>query len=343
MNTASAHGPTDERASPSMRHVDHLAPRHPVVLLTLDGSPAAATALRPARYIAQQLALPLQVLHIATQAIAVSDVARALRVDTLAASEQVVVRTGDPVHEILRAIDDPSTYLTVMTTHGRAIETGRHLGHVAEAVVAATVRPILLIRPESLEVALTTLYAGRFLLPHDGSATTARALGAVTDIVRRLGGSFDVLFIFDPARHPLAEEAEPGSLNMPYYVDQPQHEWPAWMHEVHDHLSAAASRHPLGITTHIHTGRGPSEAVVLQFVADHQNDAIVLVRTSHLEPGHGAILRTVLDQTPCPVILTGSAASHRDGSEPHLTLLPDSRRGEAGAGTVPQTTTGTTP
>jgi nucleotide-binding universal stress UspA family protein len=311
MNTASAHRLTDERASPSAGPFANAVPRQQVVLVTLDGSPAAATALGAARCLAQQLAMPLQLLHIAQQPIAVTDLVRALRVDTMAMTEEVVVRTGDPVSEILRAVDDPSTYMTMMTTHGRAIETGRHLGHVTEAVVAATMRPVLLIRPEAKEVALRSLCGGRFLLPLDGSPTTARALGAVADIVQRLGGSFDVLFIADPIRPPVAEEAEPGSLNIPYYIDQPQHEWPSWMQEVHDHLSASSSRHPLGITTHIHMGRGSSEAAVLHFVANHHNDAIVLVRRSHLEPGHGNVLRAILDQTPCPVFLTG-AAGRRD-------------------------------
>ena len=46
-------------------------------------------------------------------------------------------------------------------------------------------------------------------------------------------------------------------------------------------------------------------AIVREAVA-RKVDALVLVRTSRLEPGHGGILRAVLAQTPCPVIVAMS-------------------------------------
>ncbi len=280
-----------------------------VVLLTLDGSEAAATALPAARAIAWQLSMPLRLLHVVPSPISMADIAERLHVDGIVTAEQIVVRVGDPVDEILNAIEDRQTYLTVMTTHGRYIEPGRHLGHIAEAVVASTLRPILLIRPEAATTATEVLSARRFLLPLDGSATTARSLSAITDIVARLNGSFDVLFVVDPSR-PTPRPEEPGGLNVPSYVDQPQHEWPSWMREVLDYLCACSSRYPLGISTRVHVRQGAIDTTLLQFVEDHENDAIVLVRSSHLEPGHASVLRAVLDHTPCPVVLTGAIRRH---------------------------------
>lgn len=307
--TSSAAAPTRERGAPG-------------VLIALDGSLAAASAIPAAQRLAQQLDMPLHVLYVASN---IAKPGRAIELDlepSLLAlpGVELEVRVGDPAAEILRAIEAPDTYLTVLTTHGRVIEHGRHLGHVAEQVITQTMRPILLIRPESAATASTAIEARRFLLPLDGKAATARALGRVADIVQRLGGSFDVLFVADPkqlAPDAAARTGEPGSLAIPRYVDQLQHEWPAWMREALDHLSACSARYPLGVSARVHVAGVAGVAdetiagVILQFVAQHQQDVIVLVRRSQLESGRAVILRALLDQTPCPVLLSGAPTATR--------------------------------
>lgn len=310
---------------PSLSAVARSSPSRsaPAVLVALDGSVAAATALPVAQRLAQQLEMPLHILHVAMSHAAAEQVLHLDLEPATMSHVELDVRVGDPAAEILRAIEAPNTYLTVLTTHGRGIEPGRHLGHIAERVIAQTMRPILLIRPEAAAAASAAINARRFLLPLDGKATTARALGCITDIVRRLRGSYDVLFVADPMQ--LAATAapgseEPGTLGIPRYVDQLQHEWPDWMHEVLDHLSACSARYPLGVPVRVHVAgvAGPADgtiaSVVLQFVADHFDDVIVLVRRSGLEPGRAEILRTLLDQTPCPILLTGTSGPVR----PHM-------------------------
>src|SRR5579863_8753177 len=220
----------------------------PAVLVALDGSEAAATALPAAQRLARQLEMPLHLLHVATSALTAPAARQMLHLDldldldsATTPMVELDLRVGDSASEILQATEAADTYLTVLTTHGRDIERGRSLGHIAEQVIARTTRPILLIRPEAAAVAATAIETRRFLLPLDGKVATARALGRITDMVHRLGGSFDVLFVADPAQMAAAATShaeEPGNLGIPRYVDQLQHEWPAWMHEVLDHLSA---------------------------------------------------------------------------------------------------------
>jgi nucleotide-binding universal stress UspA family protein len=52
---------------------------------------------------------------------------------------------------------------------------------------------------------------------------------------------------------------------------------------------------------------GIGEAV-LRFAVEHHDDAIVLVRRSRLERGRGAVIREVLESTPCPVLVVGVPA-----------------------------------
>lgn len=301
MNTITTRLPSARSAHP-----------HQVVLVALDGSAAAATALPIAQRLAHSLQMPLRILHVAKQPISADSAAELLHIDgAIASAAEIDVRIGDAGEEILRAVEERRTYLTVLTTHGREIETDRGLGRVAEHVTANTMRPILLIRPEAAAAATTAVEAKRFLLPLDGKAATVRALDKIVDIVCRLGGSFDVLFIADPAKQALPPVKEPGNLGIPRYVDQPQHEWPEWMREVLDYLSACAARHPLGVPARVHVASGPIASVVLEFVAEHEEDVIVLVRLSHLEPGRAKVLRTLLHETPCPVMLTGTLAPVR--------------------------------
>jgi nucleotide-binding universal stress UspA family protein len=271
-----------------------------VVLVALDGSPAAAIALPLARLVAAQLGASVEVLHVATDRPPDADLWRRLH-DGLADRETVQVRThvGEPAAGILAAAGDPRVALLVLATHGRLVESGRHLGRVAEAVIAATARPILLVRPEAA-AAHGARELRRLLFPVDGTPTTAAALQPATEFACRLGASIDLLYVAAPEQ---PGPAEPGSIGAPRYVDQPQHEWPEWAREVIDRLCACLANCPPGVPVRMSLAQGEVGAEIARFAAEHASDAIVLVRRSQLEPGHGNVLRAVFDRTPCPVLL----------------------------------------
>jgi nucleotide-binding universal stress UspA family protein len=170
------------------------------VLIALDGSPAAATAVPIARLAATRLGAALNVLYVAPQETADAEVRRQLGLDA-GGLRGVAVRTalGDPAREILRAAADPRVVLLVLTTHGRMPAAPRPMGHVAEAVVAGAERPVLLVRPAAAIVpGLDTGRQPRLLVPLDGTPSTAAALPPVMELARRLGGSLDCLVVVTP-------------------------------------------------------------------------------------------------------------------------------------------------
>ena len=290
--------------APRQRQDEH----RPTILVALDGSPAAATALPAARVAAQQLAATLEVLHVASSVavtpVADRDLRRDLGLDAAGLRDAAIrVLVGDPATEILRSAADPQVLLIILTTHGRMPEFGRTFGRVAEAVVARTERPVLLVRPEAaLTPSAHPLALQRLLVPLDGTPTTARALPPITDLARRLGASLDLLYVAATGGK-LPEE--PGSIGAPRYVDQPQYEWPAWQREVIYRLCTVCAECPSDVPVHMFLGRGPIGEEILRFAAAHWVDAIVLVRRSRLEPGRSAILRQVFEHTPCPILLVG--------------------------------------
>jgi nucleotide-binding universal stress UspA family protein len=279
--------------------------QRPTVLLALDGSPAAATALPLARAVAGQLGATVEILHVAGEQRPDPDLWQRLHVE-LRPGEVVQTRshTGAPASAILQAARAPGVDVVVLTTHGRVVEPGRSLGRVAQAVIAHTTAPVLLVRPEAVESAASPRAAlRRLLLPLDGTPATSTALRPAIELACRLGASVDLLYV---ASADEVSANEPGSIGAPRYVDQPQHEWPAWADRVISHLSVSLGGRPDGLSMQVFLVAGHVAEEIARFAAEHQSDAIVLVRRSHLEVGRARTLRAVLDRTPCPVLLVGA-------------------------------------
>jgi nucleotide-binding universal stress UspA family protein len=138
----------------------------------------------------------------------------------------------------------------------------------------------------------------KLLLPLDGSPTTARALRTATQLAEELGASIDLLYVANSSQ----AAHEPGGMAAPRYVDQPQHEWPHWGQEVIDRLLRCLARCPESVPVDIFLTDGDPGPEIARFAARHEEDGIVLVRRSQLEPGRGKILRHLFAQTPIPVI-----------------------------------------
>lgn len=283
------------------------------ILVALDGSPAAKTALPVARAIARQLHAQLTILHVAPTNIPMETLRQRLDLgpDDLE-DVDLHIHRGTAAAGILRMIDEPGVLLTVLTTHGRNIEQGRSLGRVAEAVIAATSRPVLIVRPESVAPYATHAVLLRCMLfPLDGTPTTASGLEPVTHLASKLQASVDVLYVANPLQQ---RPSESGSVSMPSYVDQPQHEWPEWASEVMERLAACAQC-PKDVSVRVFLAYGAIEEEIIRFAVAHHEDVIALVRRSHMEPGRARVLRAVLDRTPCPVLLTGVAKAESANNE----------------------------
>ena len=70
-------------------------------------------------------------------------------------------------------------------------------------------------------------------------------------------------------------------------------------------LGEACAQCPPDVPMGTFLAQGDAGTAITRFAAEHASDAVVLARRSRLEPGRAAVLRAVLDQTPCPVLLVG--------------------------------------
>jgi nucleotide-binding universal stress UspA family protein len=219
---------------------------------------------------------------------------------------------GNPAEEILRAGEDPNVVLVVLATHGHTIRGNGAPAGVPRRVIAETSRPVLLVRPEAVESARAWRPFRRLLVPVDGTPTTAEAYAPAAEIAARLRAAIDVLFVVHPRQKAPAER---GTITPPYYVDQPQCEWPAWEARVAKWIRCHCNQLPSDTEIHAYVASGRTRAeigdVIARFAAEHGEDGIVLVRRSHLEPGRAPILRAVFERMPCPVLLVAGPARDR--------------------------------
>jgi nucleotide-binding universal stress UspA family protein len=293
------------------------------VIVPLDGSPASATAIPIARAVAAQLGGSVEILHVTEQPPA--DARRRLRLTEYGAAD-IPLReaAGDPVDVILATAADPAVALVVLTTHGRELEVIPRLGSVAEAVAARTEQPVLLVRPEAAADRLRAERGlHRLLFPVDGSPATSVTLRPATRLCGLLHASIDLLYVAAGERQP---PSEPGAIATPRYIDQSQYEWAQWSSEVIERLIASCAACPPGVEVRAYVRAGTIGDEIVRFATEHDYDAIVLARRSHLEPGRAATLRAVLHSATCPILIVGAVA-------PVVSASKQSGEARAGRGT----------
>ena len=268
------------------------------VIVAWDGSRPSAATFPLADIVGRQLGAKVSILHVLRPEASGEDVARNLRevLDGLEASS-LRIESGDAVQTIVAQTAEPDVVMVVLTTDGTAIEQGSHLGSVAKGVIVGTTKPVLLVRPAA---SWTPRELRHLLLPVDGTPKTAAALKPAAELAGRLGAALDLLYV---AGSQAQAPEERGSIGAPRYVDQPQHEWPSWAGEMGERLARLGAECPREVEVQAFLAQGDVATEIERFAVQHGSDAVVLVRRSQLQPGRGRTLLSVLERSPCPVLI----------------------------------------
>jgi nucleotide-binding universal stress UspA family protein len=252
-----------------------------------------------AKLVAGQLGAGLEALYVATNAQDREERGSLLLREAKRLGFGLQLATGDAANEIVRWTEEPGIVLVALTTHGRDLEVAYRLGGVAGQIVARTKRPVLIVKPES---ANTVRGLRRLLVPVDGTPKTAAALHPVMELAAALGAAVDLLYVAAPDQKAPEER---GAVTAPRYVDQPQHEWPEWAAEVVHRLATCCAGCPEEVPVRIFLAQGQVGDEIARFAMDNQADAIVLVRRSRFQPERAKVIRSVLRQTSCLMIIVG--------------------------------------
>ncbi|APR83788.1 Hypothetical protein A7982_09137 [Minicystis rosea] len=247
------------------------------------------------RVVAGALTAALHGVLVWPTAISPAEVPRLLRVDPeLLAGMVIDVAVGDPA-ERLHALTSthPVAFLVLV-----AEEEGRDLcglGDVASRTLAATNTGVIVLRPHT-----TLAPVKRILVPLDGTPSTAAALAPAGELAQRLDAGLDLVLVEDLAAPPPTES---GAMAPPQYVDQPQHEWPAFSSEFLQRFLGSIAHVPSGVPTRFFLGAGRPADEILRFAKELDTDLIALVWHGGCSAEHGLCFRDVVRGTRRPVLV----------------------------------------
>lgn len=265
------------------------------VLVPLDGSAHATAAVPVARGFAKLLHATVAVLHVSDDALTPAALVERMKLSPEDLHGFIVEgRPGAAAAVIVQEAIDRHAAMIVMCPRIRTDLESRALGSVAAAVLRTSSCPVVLVPPTR---GRKSWALHRLLVPHDGTPTSAAAMGPATDLASMAAAELIVLHVATPG---VERPVEAGTLVSPRYVDQPQHEWPAWGREFLDRLCAIGGAKG-GIEIRLAVARGDAGAAIVDFA--QQSDLIVVGWRGALEPHRAQTMRRVIRDTMCPVIV----------------------------------------
>ena len=266
----------------------------PVILVPLDGSKQALAALPVAKVLGEIERAALHILHVGEHELAGEELRNRLGREAPALDGFTIeARVGTPAVEILQVAGEIKPRVIVMCKHS-GTERGKMLGRTAMKVLHDAPCPVVLVPPER---GATPWHLHHVLVPHDGTPSTSAALQPAAELAERGRAELLVVHVTDI----MAAPAELGSLTTPRYVDQPQHEWPAWSSEFVNRLASVC---PLG---HLHVrmflAHGNTAAEILRLSERQSTDLIVLAWRGIWEAPRAATLKDILREAHCPIMV----------------------------------------
>ena len=266
----------------------------PVILAPLDGTSRALCALPVARTFAELEDAPVRILHVTERVVPLSETAHLLGVDAAALRGATLEsRAGDPGDAILRAAADNRARLIVLCTHTAEACPEGGIGRTAVAVLRGAPCPVVLVDPAC---PMAGWRLERLLVPHEGSPSVSDALRPAAALARKAGAELIVLQVADSA-----DGQESGSMAPPVYMDQPQHEWPAWAAEFMQRLASICPLEDLRVRLLVRCGDPADET--LRVAAEESADLIVLAWKGDWAPARAATFKAVLRDAPCPLMV----------------------------------------
>lgn len=266
------------------------------VLVPLDGSVHATAAIPVARGLADLLHATVALLHVSDDA-ALTPAALVERMKLSGEDVPGLIvehRPGAAAAAIVKEAREGHAAMIVMCPQIRTDLRWRALGSVAAAVLRTAPCPVVLVPPAR---GRRRWALHRLLVPHDGTPTSAATIGPAANLALRSAAELVVLHVATPgAEMPI----EPGTLVSPRYVDQPQHEWPAWAQEFLARLCAVGDVRS-GTEMRLAVAQGEAGAAIVDFA--RQSDLIVLGWRGALEPGRARTMQRVIHDTTCPMIV----------------------------------------
>jgi nucleotide-binding universal stress UspA family protein len=270
------------------------------ILLVVDGEPPSRPAIPLACKLAETYSATLHVAYVGRRPLEVREVACNVGFTSRqrhgAVFDQVM---GDPLEMVTQTASRLSRPLIVMSTHTGQLTAQDRFASITESVLASKPPRMVLLTPECAQ---QNWRLSRILLAHDGTPSSHAATGPAAELAERSGAE---VIAFHVVARGEERPHEPGSIPAPRYLDQPQHEWPAWAEEFMNRvLAAGAPPSAVQFKLAVTSGRPGSE--IAELARERVVDLVVMAWHGHWEPQTCAT-RVVIQTSGCPVLLVYSA------------------------------------
>lgn len=261
------------------------------ILVALDQARHARSALRVVKALCARLDRSVVVTHVGEPALSSEEVLERLGLSPEDVAGVVVEPLGGRPEAVLpEAARVRRCSLLVLGLSPQEGEPGVLLAHLLKHAPC----PVLLVPPDLVD---RWGEAGLVLLPLDGTPSTASVAPLAIDVAVRCGASLEILYV-GGAKLP----GEPGSMGLPSFLDQPQHEWAMWKREFLYRFCEChwGGKLPVDVTLTLATG-DPGDAI-LELAGRHEPDMIVIGWHGELEHAHAQTLRKLLSHSRWPVM-----------------------------------------
>lgn len=291
------------------------------LLVPLDGSLLAETALPAAGYLTKTLQAGVTLLHLVERR-APTEVhhARHLRTSDEAQAYLAEVRQrafpgATPVEchvhpaeisDVPRSIAEHTAELTVdlivMCTHGRGDARRWLFGSIAQQVIALSKTPLLLIPPQPDRAAIT-FQCDRILVPLDGNADHEQGLRVAAGLAQTCRAAVHLLLVIPKLDQLAGEKAAAGKLlprTMTALLDMSEANAEAYLCE---HMRTLQES---GLTVTAEVARGDAAAAIVG--AARRTNASLIALGTHGKTGldafwSGSLTPTLIDRSPVPILL----------------------------------------
>lgn len=265
------------------------------VLVPLDGSTNATDALSVARGLAHLMSATVVLVHVGRETLPPDELFGRMKLSAEDVRGLVIDQcTGLLADAIVREAAARNTVLIVMCVPAQP--DGPALESVLGDVLLTAPCPVVLV--PSIRIRQPWALR-RLVLPHDGTPTSAAAIAPTADLASRAGADLVVLHVATPSDE---RPAESGAFVVPRYLDQPQHEWPAWSREFLERvrcLGYPANMEKLRLVL----AHGEAGTAILEFARSNASDLVALAWRGSLEPERAQTIRRVISEASCPVIV----------------------------------------
>jgi nucleotide-binding universal stress UspA family protein len=267
----------------------------PLVLVPLDGSKNALSALPIARVFAHLEKGAVRILQVAGEIGQPGKTAEPPRLEPADLGGAVLeVRGGRPAEAILAAAGDCGAAMIVLGAYSADVRPADAIGAAAQAVLCGAHCPVVLVDPTRTTPAWTLR---RVVALHDGSPAVSQALRPAIQLAGEAGAELVVLQVASDER-----ALETGSIAPPVYLDQIQHSWPAWSGEF---LQRLASICPLtDVRVRLLVAHGEPANETIRVAGQESADLVVLAWEGRWEAAQASTLKALLRDAPCPIMVT---------------------------------------